>query len=296
MCVHGVPTTPEHASKSARCHVSSCHCAEHRGDASRSRSNPVVPGGHSFCAACIEALPADIRDGAFESACPLCRTPFTLGSSVPNWSLREMLPAPALADIAREDAAERPVEPQLAAEPIDIGEAPADDEEAAAESEEEISPPPDVGAALAACRRLVAEPSFVALTQSFHKEHCEAFGEGEESRLEHTTLHERYVALCERELVAGLAQEMGPGFDMGPLLDALPAYLREHGDALRHLTAAADDDAAELASLADTLAVLHRLTSFVDFKADMQEERRRRHKSDAAMRANMDKYFAVVKR
>ena len=47
--------------------------------------------GHSFCLECIRALPARRRHLAapLEALCPLCREPFTPGTAVANWSLRE---------------------------------------------------------------------------------------------------------------------------------------------------------------------------------------------------------------
>ena len=56
------------------------------------RSAELLPKcGHSFCAPCIAKLPG---------ACPLCRVPFEPGSAIPNWSLRELDPAPPLSTTA----------------------------------------------------------------------------------------------------------------------------------------------------------------------------------------------------
>ena len=65
-------------------------CLEHYTEAS------LLPTcGHSFCGACIDALPTARVRGAREAKCPLCRSPFTPGSQVPNWSLRESSAADA---------------------------------------------------------------------------------------------------------------------------------------------------------------------------------------------------------
>jgi len=47
--------------------------------------------GHSFCKSCVEALPTSrLRLGsAREAQCPLCRAPYTPGSAVPNFGLRD---------------------------------------------------------------------------------------------------------------------------------------------------------------------------------------------------------------
>ena len=267
------------------------------------RNPEVLPCGHSFCATCIEALPADLTDEGIKACCPLCRVPFALGSSVPNWTLREMLPALPLQQIAREAEADAAASDDDL-DPVEISEA-VDCGTAAADGDAEDAPEPvDVGAALMACRRFVAAPGFIALTSTFMRQHCGVFdATSEENKLEYTSLHEQYVALVEAELVQGLVETMGDGFTMTEFLHLLPAYLRDQGDdagsaAEQPATMAGDedDDADEPATLQDTLAILHRFTSFVDFKADMLAEKQRQQESDAKMRDGMAKYFALMNR
>ena len=107
------------------------------------------------------------------------------------------------------------------------------------------------------------------------------------------------MKLIEAELVQGLCDELGPAFDMAPFLDALPAYIKEHGERAGDAPKAhggVGDEEVEVAALHETLAVLQRFTSFVDFKAHMLAEKRRRQRSDAAMKEGMAKYFSVMQR
>ena len=60
------------------------------------RSPTLVPScGHTFCAACIEALPATTSrvSGARTAACPLCRTPFDKRTTLPNYALAAAIAA-----------------------------------------------------------------------------------------------------------------------------------------------------------------------------------------------------------
>ena len=265
------------------------------------RHPEILPNcGHSFCAACIEALPAEISEekGSFVAACPLCRVPFMLGSSVPNWSLREILPEdPVLVEAIRE-AAEPRMETQAAEEDPTVDDEPVE-LEAPSEEEPAASPqnPVDVGAALMECRRLVGDPAFVALTTAFARKHCAAFDEtSEENKLEHTDLHEQFVALVEGELVGGLHTRFGAAFQMAPFLAAVPAFVDAHGggeksEALLCKDCAEDEPAA---TLPETLAVLNRFSSFVDFKADMLATKLRLAKQAAAQAAGANQYFAVM--
>jgi hypothetical protein len=68
--------------------------------------------GHSFCGACIDALPTARVSGVREAKCPLCRSPFTPGSQVPNWSLRE---SSAAASPRRRALSPPPAQPQAPA-------------------------------------------------------------------------------------------------------------------------------------------------------------------------------------
>ena len=274
------------------------------------RNAEVLPTcGHSFCAACIEALPADFSaSGTFEAACPLCRVPFALGSSVPNWSLREILPDPVLKVAMRggETTTEQPHnEPAIDLEPGDGEEAAGEEAAAAVEDSSSVTdgatPDVDVGAALVACRKLVGSAAFCALRSNFVKAHCQMFEDILENKLEHTTLHEEYVALVESEIVCGLQEDLGPTFDMAAFLAALPEYVQQQ----RHSWSPHDVDGvnvsksdgdgeeeAEAAPLAETLDVLNRFGSFAHFKAEMVAAKARETKSKEAMAAGAALYFS----
>ena len=217
-------------------------------------------------------------------------------------TLHKILPdAPVLVAVAHEAAADGPTpesivgELALYNEPVEL-EAPSEE---IAPTEAEEAPPVDVGTALVTCRRLVGDPAFVALTSAFVRKHCGSFdATSEENKLEHTTLHEEYVALVEAELVAGLHARFGEAFDMRAFLSAVPAHVETHGgsahsEALLDKTGEVDET---VANLPETINVLNRFTSFADFKAEMLAAKARQEKQAAAMAAGAAKLFSLPAR
>lgn len=79
------------------------------------RDAALLPAcGHSFCHACISALPLSRRGlvGSREADCPICRARYTPGSSVPNWALRDAVAEAAAAAAAPPESHPRESEPE----------------------------------------------------------------------------------------------------------------------------------------------------------------------------------------
>ena len=134
----------------------------------------------------------------------------------------------------------------------------------------------------------MGEPAFVAQQAHFTRVHCYSFYlEGDENKLEHTQLHDDYVAMVDSELTTALTAEMGSGFDMAEFLAALPAFVAAGG-------AEGTFDDGEAAGPQQTLDVLTRLTSFISFKEDMRAAKRAKQAAAEVMAANQALYFSVA--
>ena len=168
----------------------------------------VLPScGHSFCAQCIQSIDVTTAKTAL---CPICRTPFTKGTTVPNWSLRQQQPHPLPAQPPQSPPLQQPPpsqpppsqpppsQPPLQPESADHSSVlqhrpPVSNEETAVPAVSSSSPapltPPDhptptaargfdassssqMEAALNACRRIVGSASFQAQAGLFLKQHC----------------------------------------------------------------------------------------------------------------------------
>ena len=340
------------------------------------RSAELLPScGHSFCAPCIASLPVH----AGQSLCPLCRVPFTPGSAVPNWSLREdaepqppskpkrsaeeaakstsKTPSPsksqAPTDMPEEEApaqrslpAAPPVQtaeqlladlqlaqriaagidvsapqPATSSSPTSSAPPPPAEEGNETDGDEPAAPPappPPVPVptekALLACRRIIGSPSFTAQVGLFVRQHCDNFelGGSDENKLEHTELHETFIALVDSELSQALAEELGKGFDMAAFLTAVPDFVRDlegsaaggkragggGGEAAVDVT---DDDIIgpdaedgfSPAALPQTLEMLRRFTDFQAFKESMVEAKQAKENEKRRMDEGLAKYFGA---
>lgn len=260
--------------------------------------------GHSFCASCIRQLPG---------VCPLCRVPFEPGSSVPNWSLRQ-LEQPALA--STQSISPLPAVPSGKAPPP-----PPPQANAPATAPPPPPPPPPLpstmldtelqlpgGAfdaaqaghmhgALDTCRKLVNEASLQALIKNFRKHHCESFTSStDENKLEHTALHEQFIELVDSELTRALNEQLGPDFAMAEFLTALPGFLASAAGRMvdDKRPNEVEDEYDRPATLEETMHVLQRLTSFEAFKADMLAARRSKLAEAKAVEEGMALYFKVM--
>eukprot|EP00192_Tetraselmis_astigmatica_P013375 CAMPEP_0117696578 /NCGR_PEP_ID=MMETSP0804-20121206/28749_1 /TAXON_ID=1074897 /ORGANISM="Tetraselmis astigmatica, Strain CCMP880" /LENGTH=342 /DNA_ID=CAMNT_0005510729 /DNA_START=95 /DNA_END=1125 /DNA_ORIENTATION=+ len=98
----------------------------------------------------------------------------------------------------------------------------------------------DCGKVLGVIDGIVKEPEFVRQTKELVDKHCDTFTEDTENKLEYTVIHNEYVSFVENFIEKNLTEKMGPDFDMGVFMDALPDYIEKGGDGTSGKEAASD--------------------------------------------------------
>jgi hypothetical protein len=264
-------------------------------------SPEVLPTcGHSFCAACIEGLPVTLTSERIEAQCPLCRMPFAVGSSVPNWSLREATQPDEL-DLFMPEPMQTP-----ASDLSEHGAASCDDlpvvvtavEVADKDTDNGLEMPGDEQVMLA-CRKQVGQAGFRALVDGFVKRNCEAFdisSDGAQT-VHRQQMHAEYAELIEGELTAGTKEAFGVDVDVKGFVARL--FVRKAADA-SYLDATEDatdecaDEYERPAALKDTLPLLERFSSLAAFEAHMVEMNGKRLDQVERQAMNLSRYYSVA--
>jgi len=88
----------------------------------------------------------------------------------------------------------------------------------------------DCGAVLKTIDSIVHEPAFVEQCKEFVNQHCEAFTEDAELKLEYTPIHQEYMSVVEEHIAGKLVEKLGEDFDMSGFMEKLPEYVEGQGE------------------------------------------------------------------